>query len=245
MAQILAHRGASKERPENTMAAFRRAQELGAYGIETDVHLLMDGTLAVHHDSELGRCENRQGSIYEYNRERIKSFSAGAWFSPAYADERVPCLEELLAFAREKDLFLNIEIKRGTGFYFGDIGVRTVSMVKAYGLAERCVFSSFQHDILSGILEHFPDACLGALYEKDFGMDMIAYARENGFCALHPHASAVNPAFVRRTHDAGIQVNVWTVDEPEQIREMLAAGVDGIITNDPAGALAVCGQEPN
>ena len=76
-------------------------------------------------------------------------------------------------------------------------------------------------------------------------MDMIAYARENGFRALHPHASAVNCAFVRRAHDAGIQVNVWTVDEPEQIREMLAAGVDRIITNDPAGALAVCGQNPN
>ena len=111
MTRIHAHRGASAERPENTMAAFRRAKEMNAYGIEMDVHLLNDGTLAVHHDTDLGRCDNAEGRITSFDYNTIRSFSVGEKFSSEYKDEKIPYFTELLEFLQENPIFLNCEIK--------------------------------------------------------------------------------------------------------------------------------------
>ena len=118
MTNIQAHRGASKERPENTMAAFRRAEELHADGIEMDVHLLPDGSLAVHHDDQLGRTVNGTGSIYGYTFAQLRELSAGAGFSPAYTLFLILLMHVLLPAA----LSLGIsELLRKIGWVrFGD-----------------------------------------------------------------------------------------------------------------------------
>ena len=111
MKKIFAHRGASKVAPENTMAAFIKAKQLGAYGVELDVHVLPDKTVVVHHDATLGRCGNAEGSIYRLRRDTVKSFSVGEKFSLKFKSETIPLFEEVLVYLKENGLFLNCEIK--------------------------------------------------------------------------------------------------------------------------------------
>lgn len=231
--KIQAHRGASKERPENTMSAFIRARELQADGIELDVHLLPDGTLAVHHDAMLGRCEQPQRSIYEYDAASIKTFSVGDKFSPRYAEEKVPLFREVLEFLKDNALFLNVEIKADSGF-LTDIAAKTAELLEEYHMAERCIISSFQHEILKEITKRFPNYKTGALYVRPYRTNIAEYCKYHGFAAAHPYYRYIDQELVRACHKYGIQVNAWTVDQ--DFEKMDALGVDTVITNDVASA---------
>ncbi len=242
MIRIQAHRGASKERPENSMAAFQRAAERQADGIELDVHVLPDGTVAVHHDGRLGRCEEPQKSIYDYRRETIQSFSIGAKFSSQYSDERVPFLEQVLDLVSREGLFLNVEIKKDTGFSYTSYEDTVIDLLDRYHWREHCIISSFHHDILRSIKERHPGYRVGALYGETYGIDMIDYCAKYGFDALHPYFGFVDGDFVRRAHERQLLVNVWTVDQAPDIRRMMEAGVDTIITNDVETAQAVLAE---
>lgn len=238
MTRILAHRGASKEQPENTMAAFRRAEELQADGIEMDVHLLPDGSLPVHHDDRLGRTvPEGTGSIYGYTFEAIRQFSAGAAFGEEYRNEKIPSFRELLEFLKGNSLYLNVEIKANTGFITG-VEDRVVAMLREYHMEDRCIISSFNHFILKNIKKRYPDFQVGALYSITLDKDMAEYGAEWGCNALHADYHLVDQALVEKAHSLGIAVNVWTVDQKEDIRRMLELGVDCIISNDAALALA-------
>lgn len=239
MVKIQAHRGASKERPENTMSAFRRALELGADGIELDLHLIKDGSLPVHHDGNLGRCESVEGSLYAMTRDQL-TFSVGEKFSPSYKDELIPDFSEVLAFLQDNQLFLNAEIKADHPF-IADHANRTVALLDQYNMRDRCLISSFNHYILKDIKERYPQYQVGALYGQAYGQDVTAYCQRYRFDAVHPSFQDVDKAMVERCHDHGILVNVWTVDKPEDIERMVSYGVDAIITNDVATARAVIG----
>ena len=230
MTKIIAHRGASNVTPENTMAAFEKAKKMGADGVELDVHVLPDKTVVVHHDAQLGRCEYATGSIYDYRRDNIKSFSVGEKFSLRYTGETVPYLEEALEFLKENKLQLNCEIKCDTGFCFAYEEI--IKLLYHHGMAEDSILSSFDHRILLDIKEKYPRIKLGMLYHQTHGMDVIDYCVQNGFHALHPHFSLVDQEFVKRAHENGLLVNVWTVDELTDIMQMKEYGVDSIITND-------------
>ncbi|MGI5856212.1 MAG: glycerophosphodiester phosphodiesterase [Candidatus Merdivicinus sp.] len=237
MTKIQAHRGASKERPENTMAAFRRAEELHADGIEMDVHLLADGNLAVHHDDRLGRTVvEGSGSIYGYTFEQLRAFSAGLGFSEEYRSEKVPSFRELLEFLKGNQIVLNVEIKAGTGFLTG-VEDAVIAMLREYHMEDRCIISSFNHFVLKNIKERYPEFAVGALYSVTLGKDMADYAASWGCDALHADYHLVDQALVDKAHSLGIAVNVWTVDGEEDINRMLAFGVDNIISNDAALAL--------
>ena len=243
MTRIQAHRGVSCERPENTMAAFRRAVEIGAGGIELDVHLLPDGTLAVHHDDVLGRCEsNRTGSIYSYTAETLAEADAGSKFSPEYAGERIPHFSEVLELLAPTGLFLNVEIKANTGF-LTDVARETVRQLKEYGMEKRCILSSFNHFLLQEVRAEFPDMPTGVLYSQTLGFDMAEYASQNGFQALHADYHLVDAALVEKAHRLGLEVNVWTVDDPNDIKRMLDLKVDNLISNNPALALSIAAAQ--
>ena len=237
--KIQAHRGASKERPENTMSAFKRAIELGAYGIELDVHLLRDGSLVVHHDGILGRCENVKGSIYDYTSENIKSFSVGEWFSSEYKDETVPFLSEVLELIKDTDIFLNVEVK-GSGFIDACTEI-LIKLLDKYNMAERCIISSFNHYLLKDIKEKYPNYKTGILYGDNFGRDMVEYNLKYNFDAVNPQYGGITGDMVKKFHENGILVNVWTVDLEEDIQKMAEYSVDSIITNDVAAAKKAVG----
>lgn len=218
--QIQAHRGASCERPQNTMAAFVRAAELGADGIELDVHILPDRTIIVDHDGQIGNV-----SLYNYRRDSIRR-----------EYPTIPYFTEVLEFLQTNDLFLNVEIKVSWEFYLEGIEDDVIQLLEQYGMRNRCIISSFRHDILAQIKKKYPAYAVGILYSETHGMDVIEYCQRYQFDALHPWLPCVDQDLVNRAHDAGLRVNVWTVDSEDELNLAQAYGVDGVITNDVATA---------
>lgn len=236
MTKIWAHRGASIERPENSMSAFKRAHELSSAGIELDIYLLPDGNLIVHHDHNLGVHENKERYITDYNVKTIKNLDIAKKFSEEFGPERIPLLSEVLEWMKDTDMYLNAEIKSPDGF-ISDVGIKTAEMIIEYGMQDRTIISCFLHHFLKDIKQKYPNIKTGILYVKAHGIDIVKYCLDNGFDAIHPLFVNLDKNTVDRCHENGIDVNVWTVDGKEDILRMKEFGVDSIITNDPAKAI--------
>ncbi len=221
--RIVAHRGASASHPENTAEAFAAARDQGAHGIELDVRRSADDVLVIHHDATLA-----DGRIV---RE----------LSSSELPSEVPSLAE--ALEQCADLWLNIEIKnvRGEPDYDADLGisVAVAALVAAHDAHDRVLVSSFDVESVLRIRDLDPAIPLGMLV---FGQadirSLIGRAEGHRMGAIHPHDLLVDQTFVDLAHAAGLAVNVWTVDDADRQRQLAAYGVDGIITNDPAGAVA-------
>lgn len=217
MTEIMGHRGAKHDYKENTMEAFQKAVELDACGIESDVHMLFDGSLVMYHDAVIPETNE---SLYQYNGETVASYI-----------EDIVFFEEFLKYYSKTGKLLNIEIKDKSGFCI-DIEKPFMELLQKYNMKEQCIISCFNHYILRDIKEKYPDWKVGALYRKRFGKDMVAYCKEHGIDALHPHHKDVDREFVEKCHEAGIMVNVWTVNEEEDILRMNDIGVDIIMTDN-------------
>ena len=229
---IWAHRGASRQFPENTLAAFRRAAELGADGIELDVSLSADGRVVVMHDNTVDRTTNGHGEIAELSWDEIRALDCGM-------GQRPPLLSEVLEFMRDNALLLNIEIKSGLNPRgFEGLEQRTVDLVHEFGMEGRVVYSSFNHPALMRVRELDRNAQLGLLYSCQLARDWD-YARMLGAQALHPYyPSLYAPGFMRAASAAGIAVRPWTVDDPDDMRRFMREGAQ-VITNLPDVALSV------
>jgi len=234
---IIAHRGASKQAPENTMAAFRRALELGADGIELDVHLTSDGYLAVIHDEMLDRTSNGKGLVRDRTLAELKELDFGSWFSKDFSGERIPELNEVLRLLSDWDGLLNIEIKNGPVFYPG-IEKAVADAVRKYKRLNRTIISSFNHYSLVDIRKYEPGIKTAPLYMAGIYQPW-EYARSIGASAIHPLFYNIVPEVMLGCKQNNIMVNPFTVDQPEHIKAMAAAGVDGIITDVPDIALKI------
>lgn len=238
---IWAHRGASEYAPENTLPAFRLAEEQGADGIELDVQLTKDGELVVCHDERIDRCSDHQGFVRDYTLKELKSFSFSRQFQD-YDNVRIPSLEEVLQLVKPGRMSVNIELKTGIFLYEG-IEERVLSLVREQNMEERVLYSSFGHQSLMKIRKLLPEAPIAMLY-ADRPIELIRYAREMlKVNAIHPalyHLS--DRELVMNAHAAGLMVNVWTVNEEAEIRECIRQGVDAIITNRPDAARRILEQ---
>ena len=226
MAKIMGHRGAKSECTENTMEAFKKAVELDAYGIETDVHMLYDGSLVMYHDTvikEIGQ------SIFKFDGKTV-----GKTLKMA------PFFEDMLAYYSKTGKVLNIEIKDESGFYL-EVGETVVKLLKKYNMEEKTIISSFNHRIIAKIKENHPEFKVGALYWAKNGLDIVAYCKKYGIDAVHPHFTDVDRDFVELCHNNGIAVNVWTVNTTEDLNRMRDIGVDIVMTDNIPLAKAVYG----
>ena len=141
--KIIAHRGFSGVYPENTMLAFRKAIEIGADGIELDVHLSKDGQVMIIHDEALKRTTGLDGVISDYTREELEKISAGKTKNDEFGFTPIPSLEEYLAFmAEHKDKFTNIELKTAP-VYYPEIEEKTLELVRKFDLEKNIIYSSF------------------------------------------------------------------------------------------------------
>jgi glycerophosphoryl diester phosphodiesterase len=234
---IIAHRGASRQAPENTMPAFIKAIELGAGGIELDVHLSSDGRPVVIHDERVDRTSNGTGFVKDMSFSELKELDFGSWFSEKYKDARIPGLEEVLELIDRWDGILNIEIKSGPVFYPG-IERAVADAVEKYELAGRTIISSFNHYSLVEIRKINSGIKTAPLYMAGL-FEPWEYARKLGAAAIHPLFYNIVPEVMNGCKPNNIKVNPFTVDRPEHIKAMAEAGVDGIITNVPDIALKV------
>lgn len=233
MKQIVnfAHRGASAVCPENTMAAFKTALELGATGIETDVQMTKDGRLVLIHDEDIRRTTTGEGQVQHLTLEEIRREDAGSWFGETFAGQTVPLLEELLELLSGRDTVLNIELKNGIVLYPG-MEEKVVAAVREAGMAGRVIFSSFNHYSMAYCKSIAPEIRTGLLYMEGLYRPWD-YAASASADALHAHHYAVLPEFVADAAAHGIDYHPFTVNDPERMKQLIEAGVSGIITDHP------------
>ncbi len=227
---VAAHRGASGERPENTLAAFERALELNADFIELDVHLSSDGVPVVIHDHDLETTTNGSGPVRARTMAELKLLDAGSWSDPPWPGQRIPTLAEVLSSFGGQTRFL-IEIKAGP-FDCAGIEARVEREISKADLVDSAVIISFDHWVLHRLRIRNPSIATGALYGCR-PADPVGLARAAGADLLMPHWTFLNGEDVRMAHDAGLSIFPWTVDEPNRIRELVGLGVDGIVSNWP------------
>ncbi|MGI8937436.1 MAG: glycerophosphodiester phosphodiesterase [Iamia sp.] len=222
---IIAHRGASAREPENTVAAFAAAGPLGADAVELDARRTADGQVIVAHDAHLpdGR------TIVELARAELPP--------------SVPTLAAALDACG--DLVVNIEVKNLPGepdFDAGDaVADAVVAEVGARGRDEQWLISSFHRPTIDRVRERSARLATAFLHVHVDGATALAEAVEHGHGALHPWSGWVTDELVAAAHAQGVVVNVWTVDDPEEMVRLAGWGVDGIVTNVPDVALGVLG----
>jgi glycerophosphoryl diester phosphodiesterase len=223
---VFAHRGCTEGFTENTLDAFVEARRLGADGVELDVRLTADGALAIHHDAEIPGI----GTIDQLEVAEL----------PAH----VPLLADVLAVC--EGMVVNVEIKNAPqdpGWDAGEaVAALTAAVIDEAGWTARVLVSSFQMATLRAVQAADGRLALGALW--GFGTEVeaaLAEVAEAGFSAVHPFVLSVTPELVGRAHAMGLAVNVWTVNAPDDLRAMVAAGVDTVITDRLGEALAAAG----
>ena len=239
---ILAHRGASGYAPENTLEAFELAQKMGADGVELDVHLTRDGELVVAHDETVDRVSDGSGWIRDMRLAELKRLHFNKTF-PQYTDARIPTLREVFELLKPSGMEINIELKNSYIDY-PDLELRVIELIHTDYIAEKIIFSSFNHHSMLRVKKLDPSFRCGLLYEANL-VEPWNYAKTLGVDALHPHFSEtlVTKGECAAAHALGIEVNTWTVNEEEYIRAVLREGADRIITNYPDRALKILKEE--
>ncbi|MCK9859965.1 glycerophosphodiester phosphodiesterase [Paenibacillus sp. ATY16] len=226
-----AHRGASGNYPENTMIAFEKAIELGATGIETDVQMTKDGKLVLIHDEMLRRTTGVNSLVADTLSDDLLQLDAGSWFSPHFKEARIPTLEQLLDLAKRTGTIINIELKNGIVPYPG-LEQKVIETVRAYGMENQVILSSFNHYSLIECKRLAPEIRTGILYMEGLYRPW-KYALSIGATALHASHFAVLPDWVAEATQHGVIYNVFTVNEPVEMKRLIQAGVAGIITDYP------------
>jgi glycerophosphoryl diester phosphodiesterase len=236
--RVWAHRGASGYAPENTAAAFRIAAEMGADGVELDVQLTKDDRLVVIHDEIIDRVSDGTGPVADYGLAELKrfNFNKKGITEPLFAE--APTLEEVCEMLADTELVVNIELKTGLRFYAG-IEEKTLAVVRAYGMEERVIYSSFNHYSVMRMKELAPSARTGLLFGG--GIIVAAAACEKlGVTAVHPDLGALRyPGLVRDAKARGIKIHAWTANEDADLRFCFENGVDAVVTNFPDRALRI------
>lgn len=227
----VAHRGYSARAPENTLVAYREALDAGATHVECDVHLSADGTPYVIHDPEVSRTTGKSGQVAHLSDRELDALDAGGWKAPRYAGEPVPKLTSLLTLLKGKaSLALEVKAK--------GMEQAVVGALRATGFPNS-MLTLFAFDFDTLLQFRNLDPGLHCTYLVDRVEDdtqwaaELAKAREAGMQAIGPGDYLVTARRVEMAHAAGLSVFVWTVDDPERMRELSSFGVDAIMTNDP------------
>lgn len=227
MTVVIAHRGASEAQPANSLAAFRAAVAMGAEWIEFDVRRTLDDVLVVHHDAHLGD-------------DRALVELVASELPPA-----VPTLAEALEAC--EGAAVNIEIKNDPADPDFDersmISVAVAGMATAYRPYDELLVSSFNVDAVNRIRALDPSIPTAVVVGADLLAPELWIERcvHHGHVAVHPYLAVVNARLVELSHQAGLRINVWTVNEPDRMRELADLGVDGIFTDLPDLARSVLG----
>ena len=239
---VVAHRGASGHAPENTMAAFRRAVEMGARFIETDLHLTRDARVVAIHDPTLDRTTNGHGLVDSLSIKEVRALDAGSWYSSpggSFAGERVPTLDEILQFARETDVIFFLEIKSDATW---GVEHAVVAALRDTGEAARVIILSFDPATLLSVNRLDQTMMTGFLCEHPSN-DLVERTVRAGARQIVPRGDLVTPDLVTKAHQAGLQVVAWTINEPDQMRRLIAAGVDGIMSDYPDRLVSVLNEK--
>lgn len=227
--EVTAHRGFSANYPENTIPAFKGAMEIGVDWIELDVQETADGEIIVMHDSNLKRTTGVDRNIWQVTYDEIKDLDNGSWFDPTFKEVTIPTLEEVLKVTRGR-VRLNIEIKP-TG-HEKELEQRVVELVEKYHIAESCLISSMKYDTLVKIKQLNKEIQTVYITSLSYGnFNSLEYA--DGYSV---ESRMLSESFVRKAHQNGKKVYVWTVNTENRLGQVISMGVDNVITDQPVMA---------
>ena len=234
----IAHRGAGKLAPENTLAAFRAGAGFGYRAFECDVKLSADGLPFLLHDSALDRTTQAQGTAGERPWVELSRLDAGSWHSPAFAGEPLPSLEAVARYVQANGFALNLEIKptpgseAATGAAVASACMRLWAGMEAGAAAATSplLFSSFNVEALQAAQGAAPALARALLLDKlwDGWWDT---AQRLGCVAIVTQHRLMDAALVSRLHGAGLRALCYTVNDDAEARRLQAAGIDGLITD--------------
>ena len=226
---LIAHRGASGHAPENTLASFKKAVSLGAAFIETDLQLTRDARLVAIHDERVNRTTNGKGSVHDMTLADLRRLDAGSWFGSEFAGERIPTLEEILEFAKKYDVVFYLELKPG-GSWGGEHAL--ISGLRDSGQIARTIVISFDASILATVRKIEPTVMTALLYDGQLEKP-LEQAMDVGARQLAIRGDLVSPWLLTAARRKDLQVVCWTVNHSAHIRLLMAAGVDGIMSDYP------------
>ncbi len=255
----IAHRGARSLAPENTLAAARAALEIGADMWELDVAMTADGELVLLHDDTLARTSNAPQvypdrapwAVHTFTLDELRKLDFGSWYNetdpfqqiaeghvtPAmqqsYRGEPIPTLRDALIFTRDHHWRVNVEIKDAThtpGDH--DVVEKVVALIHAVDAADCVIISSFNHAYLSRVKAADPALPTAALVESHVA-DPVQLVRSLNAQAYHPGRFVIAPEEIPAIRQAGIEVNVWTINDPETMQALIQHQASGIITDFP------------
>jgi len=240
---VIAHRGFSGVAPENTMAAFQAAADLGV-GFELDVMQCATGEVVIIHDDTVGRTTDGEGAIGEMLLEEIRLLDAGSWFGEKFAGEPIPTLREVLE--RFGGLVpIDIEIKDCDSLE--SLADAVVAEIERAGVVDRVLVTSFNPYILLRVREQNPAILRGMLtgtfkdedltFIEKFVLRRLLFRGKVKPATVAVERVCINKRKVRKWHRQGYEVLAWTVNDEAEMRRMIDAGVDGIITDNPAKLL--------
>jgi len=259
---ICAHRGARSIAPENTLLALEKSRRCGADLWETDVQVTADGALVLFHDRTLDRTtdivtmpvfsDRRPWNLAEFTLAELQKLDAGSWFLqsdpfgeiasgslsradfPAIEKERIPLLRDVLDYCQQHDFPLNLEIKDQRGITADEIIVgKVLTELRQTGTEALVLISSFNHDYLRRIAQLNPALATAALVEKEHPDNLSAYLYDLGVDAYHPDQAITDASLIRELTAKGMRVNLWTVNDIDQVKYFVAAGATFICTDWP------------
>lgn len=235
----IAHRGASGHAPENTLAAVKKALDMNVPVIEVDVHQTRDNHLVVMHDYTINRTTDGKGKVKDLTLSEIRNYDAGSWYSGNFEGEKVPLLQEVIDLVDGRATLL-IEIKKKKTLYPGISG-RVAETIRGNSIHGWCIVQSFDLEVLSDI--HKIDSSIrlhklmiGRFLGNVFFDRRFVVFRLNEYdfiSSVNLHKLFAGRRIIRKIHNSGKKVMVWTVDSDKRKRKMVKKGVDGIITNFP------------
>ena len=237
---VIGHRGNAAHAPENTIESFAQAVSLGVDALELDVRLTRDGVPVVIHDQTMARTTNRAGSVADLTLYEMRRADAGAWFSPDGGTSfpyrgrglTVPTFEEVLAAFPDMPLLIEVKVT--------EAALPVAEAISHANAADRCVLASMQGSAVAPLRPKFKTGASGAEVARLLG----AIAGGSEATRLPYDALCIPPwyyglplpvrALARLARPAGVVTHVWTIDDAETARSLWSAGIQGIITNDPA-----------
>ncbi|HXH23381.1 MAG TPA: glycerophosphodiester phosphodiesterase [Dehalococcoidia bacterium] len=228
---VIGHKGAAAVAPENTLASFAKAMELGAGGLECDIRATSDGVPVIIHDATLDRTTDARGEVAALTLAQVKAADASLGM-PGFRGERVPTLEELLTLVAGRCL-LALEFKTM------DAVGPSVPILREHDAASWCTAWAFNAEVLRELKRLLP----GLTRTQNVGRvesweAVVAVARELECVAVSLEHHLVDAERVASAHEAGLRVYCWTANQPEDWGRLIACEVDGITTDDPGGLIA-------
>jgi glycerophosphoryl diester phosphodiesterase len=234
--RVIAHRGFSGKAPENTLAALRAAIDVGADMVEIDVGMTREGIVMLMHDETLDRTTDGHGLLSATPYDDVRKLDAGGWFSPEYAGEQVPTLEEALDLVNGK-ILVNIEIKKEavTDMVEGGVANKVLDLVRRVDMLDRVILSSFEPKALKHARRLEPRVKTASLYDPDVhrGMSPIQVMQDADSSGFNVSERRLSKKMIKECQRYGRPLSVYTANDEGTMRRLIAMGVHGLFTDHP------------